>query len=101
MNKLVDFFRRLKERHTFNAANCRAKIRTANESKVDAKISEITGRIKFVSNYPKDETTVIFRMYEDTDYEKIARHFLDLGFIVLLKEIQELEETFMLISWKQ
>jgi len=101
MTKFVEFFRRLKERHTFNAANCRNKIKTAKESKVDAKINEITDRIKFVNSYSTGETTVIFRVDDDMDYDKIAHHFLDLGFIVLLKEIQELEEVYMLISWKQ
>lgn len=100
MTKIVEFFRRLKERHTFNAANCRNKIKTAKESKVDAKINEITDRIKFVNSYSTGETTVIFRVDDDMDYDKIAQHFLDLGFIVLLKEIQELEEVYMLISWK-
>jgi hypothetical protein len=98
---MLDYFRRLKEKHTFNAMNCRAKMQVADNAKRDAKISEITDRIKFVTNYNPGETTVIFRVDDDADlYNTVERHFSSLGFAVIRKDIEELNETYMLISWK-
>lgn len=98
--KIFNYFQQIKARHSFNADNCRSRMQHASEQKRDAKIGEITERIKFVVSYETGETTVSFRIKDDLDYDFIAQHFIDLGFIVVRKQIEELNEEYMLISWR-
>ena len=99
--KVIDYLRRMKEKHSFNATNCRAKMQVADNAKCDAKIAEITDRIKFVTSYNTGETAVIFRVEDDAQlYNHIENHFSSLGFTVIRKDIEELKEEYMLISWK-
>lgn len=98
---VLDYIRRMKDKHAFNAANCRAKMQHADNARRDAKIAEITDRIKFVTQYNTGETTVIFQVEDDKElYNQIERHFSSLGFTVVRKDIEELKEEYMLISWK-
>jgi len=98
--KLLNYIRGIRAKHIFNAENCRAKMQQVKDQKLESKIGEITDRIKFVTSYSTGETAVIFRVDDETDYNYIGQHFTNLGFIVVRKVIDELNEEYMLISWK-
>lgn len=94
-------YNRIKERCAFNALNCQKKQAYNSNVKLQRKIEEITGRIKYVVESSLDEHCVVYTIhsYDKELFPLIRDHFTNLGFQVTEFQVPSHPDEFYLISW--
>jgi len=90
-----------KEKHEFNAVNCRRKQKRMEDSRYRMKVDDIEARINFVVSNSNDEHTVIYSVNEHDKemYGRIADHFRENGFKTAITGIDGFDGTYIVIGW--
>lgn len=97
----MELLKKYKERHAFNAENCRKKQQKVFDERYIKKIEDIRGRIDYVVENSTDEHAVIYCInpMDRYMYERISDYFYSLGFITVITKIQGLSDEWLIISW--
>lgn len=97
----MKLLKKYKERHAFNADNCRKKQQRIQDEDYLRKIEDIQGRIDFVINNSNDEHAVIYHVKpcEIDLYDRVIEFFYSKGFYTVKTKIEGLDDEYLIISW--
>ena len=102
-NSIKEKIQNLKARKQFNANNCLRQQNYIDKQNLLKRIDDIQARIKYVVESTTEEHAVIYQIheYERPMWSEIDEHFTNLGFKLIYKTIEELNnDEYVIISWK-
>jgi len=97
----MGFYKKWKEKHAFNAENCRKKQQKFFDENFIRKMEDIRGRIDYVVSNSIEEHAVIYCVnpLDRELYVRISDYFYNLGFFTIITNIEALQDDSLIIRW--